>query len=121
MPTGSPDCPLVRLYDFTLPEASQLLLAILELANGTSARVAVHELPGVQPVGACQLFLCQRRWDQAMVRTCAPATFECGFTIETWDNVAGLVEPFAQDSSGFQWLAQVPGEAALLLSADGRW
>jgi hypothetical protein len=38
-----------------------------------------------------------------------------------WDNVAGLIEPFEHSAGGFQWLAGVPGEAALLLSASGQW
>ncbi len=83
-------------------------------------RVAVHELPWVAAVGGCELVFCLRVWDQAVVRL-GPAAFACGFTTGTWDNVAGLVEPFAADGRGYQWLAGVPGEASLLLSASGEW
>jgi hypothetical protein len=44
--------------------------------------------------------------------------FECGFTAGSWDNVAGLIEPFASGINGFQWLAHVPGEAALLFGEE---
>jgi hypothetical protein len=50
-----------------------------------------------------------------------PAAFECRLTAATWDNVAGLIEPFAEGSGGHQWLAGSPGEAAVLLSPSGQW
>jgi hypothetical protein len=120
LPDGSPDCPLVRLYDFTPAEAAALGAAISDLAAGRTARVAVHELPGVVAVGGCQLVLRARSWEQAVIGV-GPAAFECGFTAATWDNVAGLVEPFAAGSHGYQWLAGVPGEVSLLLSVSGQW
>ncbi len=120
---GSPDCPLIRLYDFTPVEAGQLLTAVAALASGAGDHVKIHELPVVEPVGECRLTLVRRSWDQAIIRGCGPCEFECGFTTGTWDNVAGLVEPFAEGVGGFQWLAGVPGEAAFLLSASasGQW
>jgi hypothetical protein len=118
---GSPDCPLIRLYDFTGPEVAQLLTAVSSLASGATERVDVHRLPFVEAVGGCQLALVRRSWDQAIIRGRGLWEFECGFTPETWDNVAGLVEPIADGADGFQWLAGSPGEAALLLSASGQW
>ena len=57
------------------------------------------------------------------MRGCEPNEFSCGLTAGMWDNVVGLIEPFAHGAGGFQWLAGGPGEAALLLTAanDGRW
>ena len=121
LPNGSPDCPLIRLYDFTPTEAQRLLDEISRLANGTAERVALHELAWVEPVGDCRLTLCVRGWFQAVVRTGKSAEFECGFPAGEWDNVAGLIEPFAEGSGGYQWLAGVPGEASVLLSPSGRW
>ena len=118
---GSTDCPLLRLYDFTPMEAAQLLSAIGALAAGLAERVEVDRLPFVEPVGNCRLTLLGRSWDQAVTRACRPTEFECGFTADTWDQVAGLVEPFAGGAGGFQWLAGVPGEATLLLSDSGVW
>lgn len=62
---GSPECPLIRLYDFT--------------------------------------------------------TDESGLTASTWNHIVDLIEPFTRAAVGFQWLSGPPGEAALLLSADGKW
>jgi hypothetical protein len=118
---GSPDCPLIRLFDFCPAEAARLLAAITHLVSGAAEQVALHELAGVEAVSGCRLTLCVRPWDQAVVAKGTPADFECGFTRGTWDNVAGLVEPFAHGEDGFQWLAGVPGEASLLLSPSGQW
>jgi len=123
LPDGSPDCPLIRLFDFTAVEADQLLAEISRLAEGNAERVELHKFPWITSVGDCRLVLCVRSWRQAVVRTGEPAAFECGFPKEIWDNIAGLVEPFAQGADGFQWLAGVPGEAKLLLSSSptGQW
>ena len=92
---GSPDRPLLRLYDFTPAEAGQLLAAVAGLASGAAERVEVHRLPFVEPLGGCRLSLVRRPWDQAVVRV-SPSAFECGFTAGTWENVAGLIGPRAR-------------------------
>jgi len=107
---GSPDRPLIRLYDFTAAEA-----------GGAAERVEFHRLPFVEPVGGCRLALVCGSWDQSVIRGSGRAEFECRFTAGNWDNVAGLVEPFAASAVGFQWLAGSPGESALLLSVSGQW
>jgi hypothetical protein len=118
---GSPDCPLIRLYDFTPSEARQFLTAVTGLASGAEKRVEVHRLPFVEAIKGCRLVLILRQWDQAIIRGGVPTEFECGFTAGTWDNIAGLIEPFAESAGGFQWLAGGPGEASLLLSESGQW
>jgi hypothetical protein len=118
---GSPDCPLIRLYDFTAAEADQLRAVIADLASGAFERAEVHLLPGVEAVNGCRLTVRVQKWDQAIIRLPGAANFRCGFTAGTWDNVAGLIEPFARGASGLQWLAGVPGEAQLLLSTNGQW
>jgi hypothetical protein len=120
LPDGSPDCPLIRLYDFRPDEAGRLAAAIADLAAERAERVAVHGLSGVQMVGGYELVLRVGRRDAGMLRV-GPAAFECRFTPGTWDNVAGLVEPFAAGADGYQWLARAPGEASLLLSPSGQW
>jgi hypothetical protein len=118
---GSRDCPLIRIYEFTAAEAAQLRAAIAALADGKAERVDVQLLPFVEPVSGCRLTLFRCSWDQAVVRRSEPAEFACGLTPETWDNMAGLLEPFTECASGFQWLAGAPGETALLLSVSGEW
>jgi hypothetical protein len=119
--SGSPDCPLIRLYDFSTAEVAQLHALVSGLASGATERVEIHRLPFVEPVGGCRLALVRRPWDQAVVRGTETTEFECRFTVAAWDNLAGLVEPFMEGANGFQWLAGAPGEAALLLTASGQW
>lgn len=122
LPEGSPDCPLVRLYAFTPSEAEDFHDRLTALATDEADHVAVDELPYVEPLGGARLTLRVNARDQAMLRGAAAGEFGCGFTRETWDNVAGLVEPFLGEASGhYQWLAGTPGEAALLLSIDSLW
>jgi hypothetical protein len=118
---GSPDCPLIRLYEFTPEEVGRLHAAVTALASGVTEAVEVHRLPCVEAVVGCRLKLVCRPWNQAVVRTAGPVEFECGLTAHSRGDVAGLVEPFVRGAGGFQWLGGVPGEAALLLSASGQW
>lgn len=118
---GSPDCPLIRLYDFTPAEAGLLVSAVAALASGAAERVDVDRLPFVEPFGGCRLALVGGSWDQAVVREGEPAGFVCRLTAGSWDQVAGLVEPFANGCHGFQWLVGPPGEVPLLFSSSGLW
>lgn len=120
LPDGSPDCPLMRLYDFTPADAEQFLSVVSRLAFDEAELVEVHDLPFVEPIGGCQLALVRRPWDQAVVRV-GPVAFECGFLVGTWSNVVGLIEPFAKGAGGSQWLVRSPGEPSLLLSVSGEW
>jgi hypothetical protein len=120
---GSLDCPLLRLFHFTPQEAAELHSAIAALSSGSATRIEVHRLPFIEPIGGCRLVLTlvDRDCDQAVRRGGEPDDFECGLTAVTWSDVAGLVEPFAEGGGGFQWLARLPGEPALLVSLSGLW
>jgi hypothetical protein len=120
---GSSDCPLIRLYDFTITEAEQLRDIINQLATGTNQNIVLHDLSWVESIGNCRLTFRLQSWDQAVVRRKGKDknNFECGFTAGTWCNIEGLVEPFTKGDAGFQWLAGTPGEAAILISCDGTW
>lgn len=121
--SGAPDCPLVRLYDFKPSEAAALLAAVNMLASAAAWRVEVDRLPFVKAAGGCRLVFARQDRDRAIVAGPIQNEFECGFTAATWDNVAGLLEPFAQGAGGVEWLAAAPGDAALLISASpgGVW
>lgn len=120
LPSGSSDCPLIRLFDFTSDEARQLHGVALALATGTSP-VRVHELSYVQSVGNCRLRLEVAQWDQGIALALENGDFVCRMTCGKWDDVAALMEPFANESKGYQWLSGVPGEVMLLLSRTGEW
>ena len=124
LPDGSPDCPLIRLFDFRPDEAGRLGAAVADLAAGRTDRVAVHELPDVTAVDGCELVLRAGPRYGAVVQP-GPAAFDCCSTAATWDNVAGLIEPFAEGRGGYQWryqwLLDLPGEVRVLLASSGQW
>jgi hypothetical protein len=78
-------------------------------------------LPWIESIAGCRLALCTNAWDQAIIQVGGPADFECRLTPQSWDNIAGLIEPFANGGDRFQWLAGEPGVASLLLSSSGQW
>jgi hypothetical protein len=118
---GSQDCPLIRLYGFTVLEVAHLQRLVGHMATGSLEQFAVHELPFVEPIEDCKLEFVVTRWDQAVSGDIDLHRFSCGFTAGTWDNVASLMEPFVEEATGFQWLAGLPGEIQLLLSQSGKW
>jgi hypothetical protein len=118
--SGSPDCPLIRLYDFSNVEATELCSTIEKLANGALREVAIGELPFITAIDGCQLSILAGTWDAGVVQL-PDGSFICRLTPDTWDNVAGLIEPFMQDATGYQWLVSTPGDAAILLSVNGQW
>jgi hypothetical protein len=111
---------IVRLYDFTTDEALQFMKAIEALASEAEQQICVHSLPGISAVDGCKLSLVRKFWDQGILKT-GPTEFECGFTSGTWDNIAGLIKPFADAADGHQFLSGSPGEAELLFSPSGNW
>jgi hypothetical protein len=119
LPEGSPDCPLVRLSGFDPAEAGQLHEVLAGLASGEIDRVDVHELPFIEPIGGCRLVLSVDWWDRGIIRGDSPEDLACGLTAEAWDDIAGLVEPFAKGAIGFQWLTRQG--ASWLISAGGDW
>ena len=119
--SGSQDCPLIRLYQFTAAEATELFAVIRRLADGSCRVVELHRLPWVESINGCHLTFVVKSWDQSTLLKAAPGDFECGFRMSRWDDVAALVERFVCGCGGYQWLADSPGEAKLLLSVNGQW
>ncbi|MGD9644920.1 MAG: hypothetical protein AB7U73_04355 [Pirellulales bacterium] len=111
---------VIRLYGFDASQAAELHSAVLSLAEGVNTRVELHELPWVFAARQCRLNLVIGSWDAGVLQL-GDGSYQCQLTPGTWDNVAGLIEPFAGGATGFQWLVDVPGEAAILLSANGQW
>jgi len=53
---GSPDCPLIRLYDFQATDAVKLKELFDRLADG-SPNIPLHEQKGIESVDGCRLNL----------------------------------------------------------------
>ena len=90
------------------------------LSTGLQNGVALHKEMRLEQVSDCRLYLRRAKFDEGLRKTGA-GIFECVLTEHSWDNMAGLMEPFCEPgSSSFQWLRGSPG-IRLLISHDGKW
>ena len=118
LPSGSPDCPLIRIYEFTPKEAYELRRVGLQLARGKETTVRLHEQPNVTAIGECELTLQKGQKDRG-VSEVSSLKFEWILSASGWFQVAGLIRPFSRGvTNGFQWLTQ-PGKVQILLSCNG--
>ena len=118
--SGSPDCPLIRMYKFNSKEAYELRRVALQLARGKEKAVRLHEQPNVISSGGCELTLQQGQKDFG-VSEISPLKFEWVLSQAGWLEVADLIRPFSRGTTeGWQWLCEI-GRARVLLSCDGHW
>jgi hypothetical protein len=118
---GSPDCPLIRLYEFDTTGAKRLREAFRSLADGSRQDIPLHEEWWVQSIAGCHLDLRLGAKDLGIVER-LPSKFECVLTPQAWSEVAAMVTPLCSDqtSESALWLND-DGEASLLLSRSGGW
>jgi hypothetical protein len=55
--SGSPDCPLIRLYEFKLGEAQYLRRIVLSLSGSRTSSVPLHKKQGIQSIGGASSHL----------------------------------------------------------------
>lgn len=116
---GSADCPLLRWFDFSPTEVCAFRDLLVRLAKDADP-TAVHDLPFIRPLGGCRLILSGGAWDQG-VMCGADGAFRCQLTTSTWEDDVGLLEPFCEEGSGYQWRPCGSGTVRLLFSRDGTW
>ena len=117
---GGDDCPMVRLYGFRSSDVQRLIEAFEALAAGSLQRANLQDVCPVESVdGAHVCFTCGER-DRGVVRQ-GVSDFEVILTGPSWEQAAGLAEPFCKSSSGYQWLTPRAGKIQLLLSPTGDW
>jgi len=80
---GSPDCPLLRLYDFSPPEAQQLYRVLRALTRGALIESTIHQLPFVEPVGGCRL-TCHIATSTTLIRSVGNNAWGFSASAETW-------------------------------------
>jgi hypothetical protein len=118
--SGSPDCPLIRLYEFNAKEAYELRRIALQLAKGKEHTIFLHEQPGMISIGGCELTLQQEDKDRGASEI-SSLKFKWVLSQAGWLQVAGLIRPFSQGANkGWQWLSEV-GKVRILLSVEGSW
>jgi hypothetical protein len=69
MKSGSPDCPLIRLYEFKPSEAQSLRRITLQLARGRAQTVPLRKEQGILAIGGCQLSLRRGEKDRGVFET----------------------------------------------------
>ena len=118
--SGSQDCPLIRLFDFDLPEVTRLRKIFEDLSQGALQTADLHNEPGIEPIDSCQLTLRVGNRDLGVEQN-GQLGFECVLTPDSWDWVRELVDPFCEGrTGGYQWLSE-QGKVSLLLSRSGMW
>ena len=122
LPDGSPDCPLVRLYDFDASEACCLQSAVQRLASGTITELSLAETLSVEAIDGCTLTMQGWDADQGIVLSGSGMSFVCRLSRFSWQVVAELISPFCMNSAPgrFQWLDET-SPISWLLSPDGAW
>ena len=120
LPSGSPDCPLLRLFAFDHLQATQFRGLCRELATGKREAFGMPDDFPVDSMAGCRLKM-KCAGAPGGIRQISLSAFECVLNQTDWDNIAGLVDPFCKSGAeGYQWLWET-GQISLLLSLDGNW
>lgn len=117
---GSPDCPLIRIFQFQPGEVEALRTACRELAEGNRTEFALHEQPWIEAVGGCAFVWKAGTKDIGVSLPRAGDPFVFVFSDEGWREVEDKLLPFAHSSFGFNWLTD-GGDVEVLISNDGYW
>ena len=64
--SGSPDCPLIRIYEFNSKEAYELRRIAIQLARRKATTVRLHEQPNITAIGDCELTFQQATKDRGV-------------------------------------------------------
>ncbi|MDP4229667.1 MAG: hypothetical protein Q8916_04600, partial [Bacteroidota bacterium] len=93
---GSPDCPLIRLYDFDTSQAQLLRQAFEDIVSEKEKIVALHELPFIEPLGGAQVWIAEKSDiqfdDDAVTRTLEDGMlFTWMMTKEEWNDAIALL------------------------------
>jgi len=120
IPDGSPDCPLIRLFDYRDNELELLQIACRELANGQRAEFALHEQTWVEPQDGLRFTWKASAQDVGVELPALGDPFVLEFSDEAWREVDDKISRLMPAQTGFNWLTN-EGEVKVLLSRDGKW
>lgn len=117
---GSPDCPLIRLYDYHSGELERLSAACRELVEGRRNEFLLHEQEWVESIGGCRFTWRSALRDVGVRLPAAGDHFVLEFSDEAWREVEDKLRPLQDGSGGFQWLTN-EGDVEVLISLGGGW
>ncbi|WP_242343796.1 hypothetical protein [Anaeromyxobacter terrae] len=116
---GSQDTPLILITCNRAQAVAAFSAALLRTSSGP---VELHRLPGVEAVDGLSLVAHATLRDLG-VRKGAGSRFDWFLSQSGWEEVAGLLEPFAEPNrttDGLQFLNRHGGPNAII-STNGRW
>jgi hypothetical protein len=120
---ASRDCPAILFHSCPSAGAEALINAFRSLAEGREAEVALHQLPGVTPIGEIDVFAMDGERD-AGVQQLSALAFRWRKDNEGWLEAAELAEPLARSAPGegtrFQYLER-NGKINVIISTDRTW
>lgn len=106
----------VRLSDFNASQAVMFFGTIDRLIRHSEDPICLSELNFIQPVN-CFLTLRTSVTDQG-VSTSDNVNFFCDLTIQSYQSIKSLLQPFCQkESKGYQWLYDIDTPIGFLFSA----
>ena len=111
---------LIRLYDFDSVEAKQFCLSIQDNLINKKQSLDFSSLDFIEPVN-CNLILQLSETNEG-INTIDNKNFICNLTIENYQEIIKLCEPFCQNKSrGFRWLYELDAPIDFLFSPRGTW
>lgn len=117
------DCPAILFHGCPSAGAEALINAFRSLAEGRETQVALHQLPGVIPVGEIQVFAIDGEGNVGVQRFSAVA-FRWRKDKEGWLETAELAEPVAHSEANegtrFQYLER-KGKVNVIFSTNRAW
>jgi hypothetical protein len=123
LPDGSHDGPAILFYGCPSAGAEALINTLTSLADGQETEVALHQLPGLTPVGEIQVFATNAK-GCAGVQQLSAFAFRWRQDREGWREATELAEPVAQsnpsEGTKFQYLER-NGRVNVIFATDRAW
>jgi hypothetical protein len=117
------DCPAILLYGCPSAGAEVLVKTFRSLAEESEVDVALHQLPGLTPVGDIQVFATNAE-GRTGVQQLSGLIFRWREDREGWLEAAELAEPVAHSDASegtrFQYLER-NGRINVIFSTDRTW
>ena len=108
---GDRGLPLLVLHGGDISERAELYRIFEALAAGTTRLVRLHELPFLHNPGGLTFTAASCDVDFGVEQDKSNSTFQWKRSRESWDQIAGLMEPFVVEGTGggFQYLNDAEG------------
>lgn len=120
--SDNPTDSLLRLYDFNLVEANELIAVFKNLADKSVLEFKLNELSCIDSINGIELTLQVGKKDIGITKI-LEKSFICNLSPSGWSNAIELTKPFTGSTitNGYQWLYDLNTDIDFLLSTDGRW